>query len=116
MRVAIVGSRGFRNLERVRAYVRSLPPETVVVSGGAVGVDRAAEAEARACGLGVDSWTPRWRKWGKGAAFIRNMAIARNCERMVAFWDGESRGTRHAMECAAKLGKPVQIVLDSNPD
>jgi hypothetical protein len=45
--VGIVGSRDFKNLERVRNIVRSLPPGTMVVSGGARGVDKAAETEAR---------------------------------------------------------------------
>lgn len=45
-RVAIVGSRAHPALDLVRAYVRSLPNETIVCSGGAEGVDKAAVQEA----------------------------------------------------------------------
>src|SRR6266702_3977823 len=48
-RVAIVGSREYPDLPSVQVFVRSLPLDTVVVSGGARGVDTAAKwaAESR---------------------------------------------------------------------
>ncbi len=39
MKVAIVGSQGYKHLQRVIDYVRSLPLDTIIVSGGAVGPD-----------------------------------------------------------------------------
>lgn len=56
--VAIIGSRDFKDLDKVRAFVRSLPKNACVISGGARGVDQAAEAEAFACGLSVRSYRP----------------------------------------------------------
>lgn len=56
--VAIVGSRDFKDLDKVRAFVRSLPPSACVISGGARGVDQAAEAKAIECGLFVASYRP----------------------------------------------------------
>jgi predicted Rossmann fold nucleotide-binding protein DprA/Smf involved in DNA uptake len=37
MKVAIVGSREYPNLSKVRAYIITLPIDTVIVSGGARG-------------------------------------------------------------------------------
>ena len=62
VRVGIVGSRGWADLDRVGDYVRRLAekhPEAVVVSGGARGVDQAAEEAARLLGLDVISFRPR---------------------------------------------------------
>jgi len=44
--VAIIGSRRRKDEEVIRAFVRSLPSDTIVVSGGAKGVDQWAENEA----------------------------------------------------------------------
>lgn len=56
--VAIVGSREFPELDRVRDFVRSLPEDACVISGGARGVDQAAEVEAQRRGLFVESYRP----------------------------------------------------------
>lgn len=56
--VAVVGSRKFPRLEEVQSLVKALPAGTIVVSGGAIGVDRTAERTADAFGLGVISLRP----------------------------------------------------------
>lgn len=108
-RVAIVGSRGYQPLEDVRAYVRALPTGTVVVSGGAHGVDRTAAQEAARCNLSCVEHRPDYETHGKRAPLVRNRLIAQDCDRMVAFWDGKSSGTAHAIDCANKLDKPVEV-------
>lgn len=109
-RVAIVGSRGFTDLDAVRAYVATLPDDTVVISGGASGVDRAAACAAENRGLKVIEYRPQYRRFpGHVAPLKRNETIARDCDRMVAFHDGTSTGTLHALGCAKRLGKPVEV-------
>lgn len=110
-RVAIVGSRDYPRLAAVREYVRGLPPGTIVVSGGARGVDQAAEAEARACGLLVVTHLPDYARFGRRAPLVRNEAIVRSCDRLVAFIWRESSGTSHAIRCALASGKPVESVI-----
>ncbi len=39
MKVAIVGSRNYPDLEKVKKYVRKLSPGDIIVSGGDNGVD-----------------------------------------------------------------------------
>lgn len=54
--VAIIGSRDWPDLEQVRGFVRKLAtkyPDATVISGGAHGVDQAAEQQAQDEGLGV---------------------------------------------------------------
>ncbi len=113
MRVAIVGSREGVDLERVRRFVRTLPKDVVVVSGGARGVDAAAESEAKRCGLKVVVLLARWKQYGRSAGFRRNEELAAYLEkgdRLVAFWNGVSNGTRHVVECVQRRGISVEVL------
>lgn len=51
--VMIVGTVSYQDLNRVRRYVRSLPPETVVITGNGMGVCSVVRSEAQECGLGI---------------------------------------------------------------
>ncbi|MCC6649047.1 MAG: hypothetical protein IT374_26200 [Polyangiaceae bacterium] len=116
--IAIVGSRLYPDLAAVRAFVRDLPDGTVVVTGTRPppsdvrpprGVDETACAAASERGLAVVIYAADWLRHGRAAGPIRNRSIAEHCDRMVAFWDGASRGTGDAIRCAESLGKPVEI-------
>lgn len=108
-RVAIVGSRDYPDLEEVRDYVRGLPPGVEVVTGGARGVDAAAEDAARALGIPVRVILPDYAAHGRRAPLVRNEAIAEVGARVVAFWDGVSSGTMHAVNQFKRRGKPVEV-------
>jgi hypothetical protein len=109
VRVAIVGSRDWPDLEQVREYVRKLPLGTTIISGGARGVDSAAEEEAIALGADVAIFSADWEKLGRRAGFIRNQDIVNAAVRVVAFWDGESRGTKHTIDLTRSAKKPLEI-------
>jgi hypothetical protein len=108
-RVAIIGSRDYPDLEAVRAFVRSLPAGTTVISGGARGVDREAGLAALDAGLPFEPHLPDYNTYGRRAPLVRNGVIAERCDRMVAFWWQESRGTADAIRRARVLGKPVEV-------
>lgn len=114
-KVAIVGSRKFPNRQQVIDYVASLPQDTVIVSGGAKGVDTWAALAAKECGLDTLIFPAEWDKYGKSAGFRRNADIVNACDRLVAFWDGNSKGTAHSVGLAEKQGKPVEIVKPQAP-
>lgn len=109
MRLAIVGSRDYPDLDEVRDFVRSLSKDTVVVTGGARGVDIAAEEEARSQGLRVKIHKAEWWKYGKGAGHIRNRVIVDDCDKLQAFWDSESPGTKSVITLAKKAGKLLGV-------
>ena len=109
MKVAVIGSRDYPLLDLVRRLVLDLPPDTVVVSGGARGVDRTAEETARARGLEVIVLEPDWEE-GRHAGLARNEDIVEAAEEVIAFWDGESRGTAHAVRRALEAGKTVRVL------
>jgi hypothetical protein len=109
VRVAIVGSRGYQNRIAVVNYVCDLPKGTVVVSGGARGVDSLAVKMAEECGLSFVVFYADW-SLGKKAGPLRNQRIVDKSDRVVAFWDGISRGARSTIELARKAGKPVTVI------
>jgi len=115
VRVAIVGSRDYTDLKQVMDYVDSLPNDTVVITGGARGVDDAAESAARARGLTVVVHEAEWSKHGRAAGPIRNRAIVEDCDRLVAFWDEVTPGTKDAISQASKAGKLEQVFRCGNP-
>ena len=113
MNIAVIGSRDFSQLSLVAGYVKGLPPDTVIVSGGARGVDRTAAATAHAAGLPVREILPNWDRDGKSAGFKRNDEIVNAADRVIAFWDGKSRGTADTIEKARQADLPIIVV---NPD
>ncbi len=110
MKIAIVGSRDFKPLDRVRDYVKALPAGSIVISGGARGVDSAAEEAAKEAHLTTFIFPADWNQFGKRAGYLRNIDIVNAADKVVAFWDRTSRGTKHSMDLAVKAGKPLEVV------
>lgn len=108
MKVAIVGSRDFPYLHMVRYYVSNLPRDTVVISGGARGVDQAAVEAAKIAKLETLVFMADWTT-GRGAGYARNVLLVKHADKIVAFWDGKSKGTKHTIDLAKKAGKPIEI-------
>ena len=110
MKIAIVGSRKGVPSQIVIDYISTLPLDTIVVSGGAIGVDLTAENAASYRGLKTMIFLPNFTLYpGSRAYFKRNEQIAKVCDEMVAFHNGYSRGTKHAIACAKNLNKPVTV-------
>jgi hypothetical protein len=106
-------------MEWVRREVASLPADATVVSGGAPGVDSVAFQEAVKQKLRTTIFPALWQKYGKAAGMRRNHDIVRNADKVIAFWDGKSRGTRHSIGLALRANKPLVIFLshdDSNEE
>lgn len=111
MKVAIVGSRDYPARRDVEAYVAALPANTVVVSGGARGVDTWAADAAIQRELTVVIIRADWERHGKAAGYLRNALVVEEADQVVAFWDGTSRGTKHTIELARESGKLAHIYL-----
>ena len=80
-----------------------------MVSGGAPGVDSVAEEAARAAGLETVVFHADWETLGRRAGPIRNEQIIQRADRVVAFWNGHSRGTLNAVVLAIRAGLPIEI-------
>ena len=138
-RVAVVGSRQGADLEQVERFVRALylrQPSSLLISGGAAGVDKLAEQTWLSLGgrvqsfrpkmleperYGVEVWNlgdpqpsvgvlgephPTWRTYA-GAAWYRNLLIAEKAHRVVAFYRrSRSAGAASTVDAARAEHKP----------
>ena len=108
-RIAIVGSRNFPTPDLVRKMVSNLPAGSIIVSGGARGVDSWAEAAAGQRGVKTLIFHADWDGLGRKARHIRNEEILTNADRVIAFWDRASRGTLHTLVMASRAGLPFEV-------
>ena len=51
-----------------------------------------------------------WERFGKVAGVRRNHQMAQAGDMLLAFWDGQSAGTAHMVQCMRQLGKPVVVI------
>ncbi len=107
MKTAIIGSRGL-DIEDIGKYL----PEgiTEIVSGGAKGVDRTAKEYAAAQGILYREFLPDYARYGRYAPLQRNLEIIEYADRVIAFWDGKSRGTSFVIDRCRKCGKDVLVI------
>ena len=114
MIVAVVGSREFRNRELFnRELAARLQPSDIIISGGARGPDSWAEEYAKQHGHEFHLYEADWNQEGKSAGFKRNRRMAIACDKVLAFWDNRSKGTRHTIEIAHQLGREIIVVFPS---
>lgn len=111
MKIAIIGSRDFNDKSLLNQILEPYKSKiTYIISGGARGADTLGEEWANENGVKTQIFYANWDKHGKQAGFIRNVDIIESCDGCIAFWDGESKGTKHSLSLCEKLGKPVKIV------
>ena len=84
---------------------------TEVVCGGATGADECGRQWAIDRQIPVKMFPADWKSHGRAAGPIRNRQMAEYGERLVAFWDGKSPGTKNMIETARKLGLEVIIEM-----
>lgn len=82
-----------------------------IVSGGARGVDTAAKNEALDWGLAYKEFPADWNARGRGAGFARNQLIVNYADRVVAFWDGVSPGTKDTIDRALKAHTRLEVIF-----
>lgn len=112
MKLAVVGSRTFTDYARMCSVLDVLKPD-VIVSGGASGADRLSERYAKEHGIKTEIYLADWDRHGRAAGIIRNAQIVKSCDEVVAFWDGQSRGTANTIERARQMRKKVHVELFS---
>lgn len=115
MRIAITGSRDFHDYSLLKKTMDHLTKRIkhpiMVISGGARGADRLAEKWAFERRHSRTIYHADWKEYRKQAGIIRNIQMANNADALVAFWDGESPGTRHMIDAAIKKGLLIRVIL-----
>jgi hypothetical protein len=119
-RIIIAGSRAFDDYRLLFNSVIEIAPQirqqicgqsaVEIVSGGAKGADFLGEIFAKDMGLPIKIFKADWDKYGKSAGYKRNEEMAQYADELIAFWDGESKGTKHMIDLANKYKLKVSVV------
>lgn len=83
---------------------------TEIVSGGATGIDTSAKEYALVHNLKLTEFLPEYKKYGRCAPLMRNIAIMEYSDSVLAFWDGKSHGTKFVIENCRKRNIPIKVI------
>lgn len=113
MRVLVCGGRDYISWWAMEPILDRLVDEdgiSVLIEGGAQGADRLARGWAMMHDIPVETYEADWKRDGRSAGPIRNMAmlIVGRPDLVVAFPGG--RGTMNMVEQARKRGIEVRVV------
>ncbi len=108
MKVAIIGSRGIKNINLEKFLPKDV---SEIVSGGAIGVDTVARNYALSHGIKLTEFLPQYNLYGRSAPLKRNIQIIEYADVVLAFWDKKSRGTKFVIDNCKKMNVPVQILV-----
>ncbi len=113
MKIIIAGSRDFNNYELLKEkidFLTSKISENIeIVSGNARGADALGEKYAKENNHDLKLFPADW-SIGKSAGYIRNKQMADYADALIAFWDGESKGTKMMIELAKQMNLKVKVV------
>lgn len=115
MKVIIAGGRNFTDYDLLYRKCNNILLHQdwsllEIVSGTANGADALGERYAKVNDVPIKRFPADWDNNGKAAGVIRNKQMAEYAEGLIAFWDGKSRGTKHMIDTATKLGLKVKII------
>ena len=113
MKVIIAGGRDFTDYEYLKKTCDVILygiKSVVIVSGKANGADKLGEKYAHEKQHVVKSFPAFWDVYGKSAGYKRNEQMAHYADCLIAFWDGQSRGTKHMIDIAKTKGMSVYVI------
>lgn len=126
IRVIIAGSRNFNDYDFLRKNVgvlinakctiTNIPIEDIeIIHGDARGADRLAGMLAQKNNLKCTVFQPDWQNLGRKAGFFRNKDMAKYAAEvehnmLIAFWNGESKGTKSMIDLGLKYLKNVYVI------
>ena len=127
-KVIIAGGRDFNNYTYLKSkcdHALKNKKQIQIVSGKAKGADSLGEQYAKENNLSIKEFPADWdnlevenvvvktNKWGKKynalAGLNRNEDMAKYADALIAFWDGESTGTKNMIDLAEKYELKVKV-------
>lgn len=119
MKVAIIGSRTYTDYVKMKKLLDSIlvglsavGSPMCILTGGAVGADSLAMQWCKENNIECEVFLPDYKKVKppQFAPLKRNEQIVQNADKVIAFWDGYSKGTLDAIQKAVQNNKRVTII------
>ncbi len=108
MKIAIIGS---RNITKIPLELYMPDDVDEIISGGAKGVDSYAAEYAKNNNIKLTVILPEYKKYSRYAPLLRNKRIVEAADKIIAFWDGKSKGTLFVINYAKEVGKDCEVIL-----
>lgn len=83
--------------------------DVIIMSGHAKGADLLGERFAEEHGLKFEVYPADWKTHYRSAGFRRNEQMGDVANGLIAFWNGESHGTKHMIEYARSKEVDVNV-------
>ena len=109
MKIAVIGSRNL-NIKNIEDYISECDE---IVTGGAIGIDSCAKEYAKRKGIKLTEFLPEYNLYGRTAPIVRNKKIVDYADKVIAIWDGNSKGTLSVIKYAQKTKKACEIFICS---
>ena len=113
IKLAIVGTRNpnlsYKEWEILLLQEVSPSDLSLIVSGGATGIDTYAKLFAGRHHIPLMEFLPDYAKFGKQAPLRRNTQIVKEATKVIAFPSAESRGTFHSINEARRMRKSLVV-------
>ena len=113
MKVIIAGGRDYNNYAFLAQMMDDFAKEhnvEEVVCGCAAGADSLGAKWAKERGIPVKEFPAEWDVFGKKAGILRNHDMGNYADFLVAFWDGQSAGTRDMISYMKQIGKHGTVI------
>lgn len=113
IKVIIAGGRNFDDFNRLCQVCDEFLQDQnniEIVSGAYKGADLLGEKYAAKRNHPIKQFPADWRRYGKSAGLKRNIEMAAYADILIAFWDGESKGTKHMIKLATQAGFNVKVI------
>jgi hypothetical protein len=115
MQLAIIGGRDFSDFELMKKHLEEIKGDlnmkiSAVISGGAKGADSLGKKWADENNVETLIFKAEWQIYGRGAGPVRNRKIIYHADFVIAFWDGESRGTANSINICKNTNTRYKII------
>jgi hypothetical protein len=112
IKVIIAGGRNFDDFKKLCQICDKFLQDQnsiEIVSGAYKGADLLGEKYAAKRNFSLKQFPADWCRYGKSAGLKRNIEMAAYADALIAFWDGESKGTKYMIELATQAGLKVKV-------
>ena len=113
-KVIIAGGRDFQDYnllkEKCDSILSSVKDDIMIVSGCATGADSLGEKYAAENDYIIAYFQANWNLYGRGAGMVRNREMAEYGDALIAFHDGQSKGTANMIKIAKEKGLKVRVI------
>lgn len=114
IKLIVAGGRNFLDKELMWNKLNKILEEeniSEIVSGGALGADILGERWAKENNIPIVQFKPQYNGPNdRFAPLRRNTQMAEYGDKLIAFWDGKSKGTFHMIKQMEKYQKEVIII------